>query len=100
MTQGSQVILCRTLGCFQVQYQESVAVISPRNLSEDCILKDRGWLGAEGYDCRLGVAPLAVCAQTPSVQRFGSNRKQAINPRARKTSLIPKGNNLWPASCF
>jgi hypothetical protein len=32
---------------------KSAAIISPHNLSEDLILKEKGWHGAEGYNSLL-----------------------------------------------
>jgi hypothetical protein len=55
-----------------------------------CILKNKGWLGAEDSYSSFGVVPVSLYARPPSVQRFCSNRKQAMNPKSEKNIFNEK----------
>jgi hypothetical protein len=60
------------------------------SFEELCILKDKGWRGAEDSYSSFDVVPFSLYARPPSMQRFDSNRKQAMNPKSEKNIFNEK----------
>jgi hypothetical protein len=55
-----------------------------------CILKDKGWRGDEDSYSSFGVVHFSLYARPPSMQRFSSNRKRAMNPKSEKNIVNEK----------
>jgi hypothetical protein len=70
------------------------------SFEKHCILKNKGWRGAKDSYSSFGVVPFSLNARPPSMQRFSSGRKQAMNPKSEKNIFNKKECNLLPSSCF
>jgi hypothetical protein len=84
-----------TRGYFQVQHpnqtSKSFAIISPRKIFEDSSWRTNGvaWT-------RMLYSTFPLWARYPTRRWRGRNRKEVINPKARKISLIPNLSSYGP----
>jgi hypothetical protein len=63
---------------------------SSESFEKLCILKDKGWRVAKDSYSSFDVVSFSLYARPPSMQRFSSNRKQAMNPKSCKNIFNEK----------